>query len=486
MAGKCFALGLGLGLFFSTHGFSKALLVPEYFPQKTVFLTLVPEGENTVQFERLAKIMAVLQSKSVPTTVFVGMPSCEQIVEKKGVYDGYELTEAERKRGIVAKLEQRANHHCGRDYGSCSMPRIHYICLSHHSHWLRNEFPLETLDEKTRKPIRYSVGRRSSIIPALKRMGETIDSIPIKANGPASFSTDTLGGNLYASTDLWRLNPDLSPAQIEETLRKSLTFKTLVWLKPNPWERSMDLDTVVMFAKSKDGNIHAFLATHPKSVLRAAGHVDGYTFFTKPYPTKEELLSCESIQSFEAQGSSRLCWELALRDDESMRAHWKRRIPGSLDREIQARCPAFTQLKSCLERVASEKNNQAWENDRENYATLKASGFPEERIHLVENAGIYQTGFNLEHTQAPGYVNGLIVEDRYIMPTYPSMKDLDPGLDYSQIPEVQSAFLEISESDLKAQEAFESVFDRVVTVRSDGLTGGAIHCTTFSHYREPK
>ena len=150
-------------------------------------------------------------------------------------------------------------------------------------------------------------------------------------------------------------------------------------------------------------------------------------------------------------------------------------------------CPGIMDLSQCYQDLAAIEDQAAAAADAHNVDQLLASGFPMDRIHWVEGAGVYsieefRPSATTYSTYAPSYVNGLILGDTYLMPTYPGLEEPDfVSLRWTDHDAVAAQAEKMMPKDLAARDLFTKMFRRVIPIRSDMLFGGAIHCSSYSY-----
>ena len=433
------------------------MLIPEYYPVKEVLLSL--HGSDDLYVEYLAILASHLKNQD--TRVRVIFPD-ETYCDTGG-----------HARASIYSLNQRMQYYCKSEFGLCDPPQLEYMCSRHNYPWIQNDAMLEGIDEATHEKV-YFVSRgaaplRAQVDPSLQ---PKITKLPLIWSGNASFKVDALGGNLYVTDQLVDLNPTFGKSGVEIELRKYFKFKSLVWLKANPWESTKDLDTVVHFASTKDGVVHAFLATNgeKRRSLKPDRYLRNLDIYGPALGSRDEEVACGK-HIFD--GHFLGCSSFALNSVGELQGYWNDQEEFARKRRI---CEQETQFNECMRSFSENRNRIAREADHDNLSLLVRAGIDERNIHTVPNAGIY-TGTG-RTTSAASYINGIAQGNTYYLPKFPSFEIADRYYDETKASS-REKMLQWGASDVAAMDAFSIVYAKTVPIRIDFMRGGAIHCTTY-------
>ncbi|HMQ10369.1 MAG TPA: hypothetical protein PKC21_06800 [Oligoflexia bacterium] len=391
----------------------------------------------------------------------------------------------------IDRFEQAFLGRCSQTQNNCKLNHIKYQCTQRDYSWLRNKAHLQVLDFNGNEAFLRMQNKDHAYSQELLPQGTTIVGIPLNWNGPADLFTDRAKGNLYMTERVLDQN-NLSPVDAQQLLRQSIDFEQLIFLQANPWEHTQDTDTIVMFAKHhQTGQIHAFLTQHPdgpvtRRSLASSSYLAG-DFLTLGQASNKENGKCSvASQDLFLMGvfvfnrwDDPFNFKSSLRGFELLKNHASQE---DFLEAAQNRWSNFNQLYACYQNIATQLNQQAKSIDAYNYQALLRAGFNQQNIHWLTSPGVYSDNQNNDNTYAASYVNGVIINDTYLMPVFPSFDQADVEYGRNEV-QIKQAFDVLGSSDIKAMQELKKVFKHVIPVRSDFLSGGAIHCISSCSYQ---
>ncbi|MCI5073364.1 hypothetical protein MRY82_10575 [bacterium] len=462
-------------------------MMPEYSPLKRLVLPLKNSVRSGSDFpgeaiwqQFLSRIAFVAHKKNIELSLLLKVDTMEHChPENQELESEYKALYP-----LVQGFEQSLNKTCSLNEQDNCLATVRYRCVSKNYAWLRNNSYLEAKDRQQNKIYVQMQGQNPILKHDLLSNTDSLVSIPLRWNGPADILTDKEQGHLYITQRMLDSNKK-TPAELETHLRSYLNFDRLVVLKANPWEFTQDTDTIVMFAKHpKTRKVHAFLSKQPDIFIRRAFHNNEpitTDFLTLATALRSEINDCIKSKDHKyialfAFGQWNDPFEFINQNN------WVSNLSGHDSQQAflnQAHelFPNFPQIMRCLQDFANKKHQQAQAADAFNFEALKQAGYPESRIHWLEAAGMYSNFYDNAGSYMASYINGIVLDDTYLMPSFPSFDQPDTYSNRTSL-EIVKAFEQLGQQDLKAIEHLKPWFKEVVPVRSDFLPGGALHCSS--------